>query len=233
MALHPDFPTSPHHILDPEVRWFPADEALRETTMDKLMPPLVAQLRRKVKAFRDSGYAGASETSRSLLVWWFEEPHLLPGGDTIMGSFRYYISDYDVLYGKVKSFVRDSLFGKVVDLESSNTLRNLSEPTATKTVIEGFKRAIDDLTVRDRGGVEIHGTIATAKHPTVRGEGPGLHDPEKVGVQPDHRRQRVRTGIRLVPGWMRGCGILCEELSRGGFQTGLCRRGWDHFELLP
>nr|VFK00410.1 MAG: hypothetical protein BECKLFY1418A_GA0070994_11166 [Candidatus Kentron sp. LFY] len=39
MALHPDFPTSPHHILDPEVRWFPADEALRETTMDKLMPP--------------------------------------------------------------------------------------------------------------------------------------------------------------------------------------------------
>jgi hypothetical protein len=32
--------------------------ALRETTMDKLMPPLVAQVRKKVKAFRDSGYAG-------------------------------------------------------------------------------------------------------------------------------------------------------------------------------
>ena len=47
MALHPDFPDSPYAILDPEVRWFPADEALRETTMDKLMPPLVAQLRRK------------------------------------------------------------------------------------------------------------------------------------------------------------------------------------------
>ena len=35
MALHPDFPESPHAILDPEVRWFPADEALRENTMDK------------------------------------------------------------------------------------------------------------------------------------------------------------------------------------------------------
>ena len=29
MALHPDFPDSPHTILDPEIRWFPADEALR------------------------------------------------------------------------------------------------------------------------------------------------------------------------------------------------------------
>ena len=41
MALHKDFPDDPHAILDPSIRWFPADEALRETTMDKLMPPLV------------------------------------------------------------------------------------------------------------------------------------------------------------------------------------------------
>ncbi len=36
MALHPDFPHSPHAILDPEIRWFPADEILRDTTMDRL-----------------------------------------------------------------------------------------------------------------------------------------------------------------------------------------------------
>ena len=30
MALHPDFPKSPYAILDPEIRWFPADEDLRE-----------------------------------------------------------------------------------------------------------------------------------------------------------------------------------------------------------
>jgi type III restriction enzyme len=29
MALHKDFPQSPHAILDPGIRWFPADEALR------------------------------------------------------------------------------------------------------------------------------------------------------------------------------------------------------------
>ena len=28
MALHPDFPESPHAISDPAVRWFPADKEL-------------------------------------------------------------------------------------------------------------------------------------------------------------------------------------------------------------
>ncbi len=44
MALHKNFPDSPHAILNPDIRWFPADEALRETSMEKLMPPLVSQL---------------------------------------------------------------------------------------------------------------------------------------------------------------------------------------------
>ena len=56
MALHPEFPESPYAILDPEIRWFPADEALRESSAEKLMPPLVPQLRRKVKEWRDCGY---------------------------------------------------------------------------------------------------------------------------------------------------------------------------------
>jgi len=97
MALHPDFPDSPHAMLDPDVRWFPADEALRETGAGKLMPPLVHQLRRKVKEFRDSGYVGASETSKSLLSWWFKEPHLLPGKDAIMGSFEYYFAQREAI----------------------------------------------------------------------------------------------------------------------------------------
>jgi type III restriction enzyme len=97
MALHPDFPDSPHAILDPEVRWFPADEAMREMTMDKLMPPLVAQLRRKVKEFRDSGYVGASDTSKSLLTWWFKELHLLPKADGSMFDFRYYFAQREAI----------------------------------------------------------------------------------------------------------------------------------------
>jgi len=81
MALHPDFPTSPHDVLLPGHRWFPADEALRDTTSDKLIPPLVATLRRKVQEFRQGGYVGATDTSRSLLRWWFQSEHLIPQSD--------------------------------------------------------------------------------------------------------------------------------------------------------
>ena len=66
MALHPDFPSDPYAILDPEVRWFPADELLRTQGYEKLLPPLVATLRKKVKGWRESDYEGASETSRAL-----------------------------------------------------------------------------------------------------------------------------------------------------------------------
>ena len=97
MALHKDFPQSPYAILDPGIRWFPADEALRESSMEKLMPPLVAELRRKVKAFRDGGYVGASDTSRSLLNWWFNTPHLLPKADGTMAEFEYYFAQREAL----------------------------------------------------------------------------------------------------------------------------------------
>jgi len=97
MALHPDFPNSPHAILDPGIRWFPADEALRESSMEKLMPPLVAELRRKVKEFRDGGYGGATDTSRSLLNWWFKTPHLLPKADGTMVEFEYFFAQREAL----------------------------------------------------------------------------------------------------------------------------------------
>ncbi len=97
MALHPHFPESPYAILDPAVRWFPADEALRDSTMDKLMPPLVAQLRRQVKTWRDSGYAAASATSRSLLEWWFNTPHLLPQPGGEMAEFQYYFAQREAV----------------------------------------------------------------------------------------------------------------------------------------
>jgi type III restriction enzyme len=100
MALHKNFPESPYAILDPAVRWFPADEALRETTMDKLMPPLVAQLRKRVKEWRDSGYAGAKPASRSLLNWWFNTPHLIEnrGGQALpLQGFQYYFGQREAL----------------------------------------------------------------------------------------------------------------------------------------
>ncbi len=97
MALHKDFPASPHALLDPALRWFPADEALRETSMEKLMPPLVPALRKKVQEFRHGAYVGATDTSRSLLRWWFGTPHLLPRADGTMAEFQYYFAQREAL----------------------------------------------------------------------------------------------------------------------------------------
>ena len=63
MALHPNFPESPHEIIDPSVRWFPDNQTLRDTDYGKLLPPLVHKIREEVKAWRDSDYSGATETS--------------------------------------------------------------------------------------------------------------------------------------------------------------------------
>ena len=97
MALHPKFPKSPHDILDPDLRWFPADESFRDTAMDKLLPPLVLELRKQVRAWRDKSYAGATDTSRSLLNWWFNTPHLMEHPDGAMEEFQYYFAQREAL----------------------------------------------------------------------------------------------------------------------------------------
>ena len=77
---------------------------------------------------------------------------------TIMKDLRL-VSGYDVLYGKIKLFVQDQLFDHPIDLEDPNTLRNLSEISATKTLIETFKKAVNSLTIMDKGDAEIHDAI--------------------------------------------------------------------------
>ena len=92
MAIHKDFPPSPHEILKPEVRWFPADETLRDTSYEKLMPPLVPELRQKVFEWRENGYPEITDTGRTLLNWWFKSPHPIPHADGTIGNFEYYFA---------------------------------------------------------------------------------------------------------------------------------------------
>ncbi len=97
MALHPQFPTSPYACLEPEQRWFPAAEELRNTAYEKLLPPLVANIRADVKAWRDAGYAGASPTSQALLRWWFDTEHLVENADHSLAPFRYYFAQREAV----------------------------------------------------------------------------------------------------------------------------------------
>jgi len=69
------------------------------------------------------------------------------------------VSGYAVLYGKVKEFIANYLFGKEIELDTPNTVRNLSELDATKTIVEIFKKRINELTVQDKGNAEIRDYI--------------------------------------------------------------------------
>ena len=70
---------------------------------------------------------------------------------------------YDILYGKVKEFIRDYLFSSSVNIDDPNILRNLSETDARRTIIEEFEKHINKLTVVDRGEVEISSSIKISK----------------------------------------------------------------------
>ena len=114
MPLHPNFPESPHEIIDPSVRWFPTGEAVQDSKSDKpllkedstelskavhgeLLPPLVHKIREAVKVWRDDNYSGASQTSKALLNWWFNTRHLIEGAAAPMSEFQYYFAQREAL----------------------------------------------------------------------------------------------------------------------------------------
>ena len=97
MALHPDFPRSPYEILRPDVRWFPAAEELRHKAYEKLLPPLVANIRAAVRDWRNAGYRGTSATSLALLTWWFTTEHLVEAADGTQSQFLYYFAQREAV----------------------------------------------------------------------------------------------------------------------------------------
>ena len=97
MAIHKDFPKSPHEILDPGVRWFPADESLRDTSYEKLMPPLVPELRKAVQKWRSDGYPDISDTSKTLLNHWFCTSHPINHADGTTSNFQYYFAQREAV----------------------------------------------------------------------------------------------------------------------------------------
>ena len=97
MAIHPSFPTSPYELLNPEYRWFPADETLRESSYEKLLPPLVYKIRKEVNEWRDNYYNGATPSSKALLSWWFNTVHVVPKSDGTMSEFKYYFAQREAI----------------------------------------------------------------------------------------------------------------------------------------
>ena len=82
MSIHSDFPISPFEIIDPEYRWKP-DSIGKESELSGLLPPFVEKIRKEVNEWRQFGYDGISETTRSLLNFWFNREH---------ANFKYYFA---------------------------------------------------------------------------------------------------------------------------------------------
>jgi type III restriction enzyme len=71
--------SNPFQILTPNERWSPAQTQIDafQNVYEKLLPPLVYKVRLAVAKWRDEGYKDASNTSKSLLNFWFNQEHLI------------------------------------------------------------------------------------------------------------------------------------------------------------
>jgi type III restriction enzyme len=84
---------------------------------------------------------------------------------SIMTELRLY-GGQDILYGKLKEFLIDKLFGKTVNLEDTNIARNLSETNVRYVIKETFKKYINALTVVNTGTTEVQNYIKVSNQKT-------------------------------------------------------------------
>lgn len=79
--------SDPFKILTPNERWAPSQSQMDafQNAYEKLLPPLVYKIRLAVENWRDDSYQGASDTSKSLMNFWFNQEHLI--GQSKLGFF--------------------------------------------------------------------------------------------------------------------------------------------------
>jgi type III restriction enzyme len=84
MGIPTDLPTSPFEIMLPSKRWTPDLSTSSEKELLGLLPPFVQKIREGVFEWRQCGYDGVSETTKSLLYYWFNCEH--------KDNFQYYFA---------------------------------------------------------------------------------------------------------------------------------------------
>jgi type III restriction enzyme len=70
------------------------------------------------------------------------------------------VGGFNILYPKVESFIKYQLFTHEVELSDPQTMRNLSEVITKDILKTTFRKAIDQLTVTDRGTAEVKSYIS-------------------------------------------------------------------------
>ncbi len=86
--------SDPFKILTPNERWAPSQSQMDafQDAYEKLLPPLVYKIRLAVTNWRENDYQGASETSKTLMNFWFNQEHLV--GQT---KFSFFFSQRETI----------------------------------------------------------------------------------------------------------------------------------------
>lgn len=84
----------PFKILPPNERWAPSQSQmeLHQNAYEKLLPPLVYKIRQAVFEWRNNNYDGASETTKTLLNFWFNKEHLIG-----QSKFQFFFSQREAI----------------------------------------------------------------------------------------------------------------------------------------
>jgi type III restriction enzyme len=112
--------TSPFEIINPNDRYIPS---LKNKDLTKVLPPLVTKIRQEVFEWRKKNYEGASDTTKTLLEWWFIKEH---------ENFRYYFAQREAvetiiyLFEVAKIRDKDQLFNNYNSL-TDVTLQHFTE----------------------------------------------------------------------------------------------------------
>lgn len=159
-----------HHIHDPRMAWFKSIQDIHHRLLQKDLR-LALQIDVTATPRHNSGAIFAQTVSDYPLV-----DHVIQLDGTGPADWRSVVAffarqllndlrlvgGYDLLYPKVRDFLRAHLFDHPVDLDDLDDpviLRNLSEPEVGKLLFDHFRAAINALTLRDSGSSRIEGHI--------------------------------------------------------------------------
>ena len=172
MALHPNFPESPYAILDPAIRWFPADEALARNQHGQAdaaagaatAPEGEGMAGQRLRRARRTP-AGACSTGGSTT------PHLLPQADGTMAEFQYYFAQREALETIIYLYdvvgVKDKYDLMRFDSSRRRLRRHVRRDLAALRGEDGDRRG-QDQGAEPGAGVEFLITSCTSRIPNWR-----------------------------------------------------------------
>ncbi len=91
--------SDPYKILSPNERWASSQSQMEafQNAYEKLLPPLVYKIRLAVAKWRDEAYQGATDTSKTLLNFWFHQEHLIRHPDGYSEKFSFFFSQREAI----------------------------------------------------------------------------------------------------------------------------------------